>query len=1810
MAGNAPSPGPSRPQYPHTFSTNGPTSRNITQPGGLNASPRLRLLVSGLPPKTSTLDIYENFCRYGSVVRIYLFETREGFKSTRAEVDFEPAPTHKFWHRSLNFETRSRQSAEIRCQLSNPPQQHYLKESPARKGVKYEDRTELYGKSLDFGVLTDPTKMMVMARSGSMQQKPKLVLNLHRKEIEVQFPWQQISANRSAVRTFRFIIALDEEFKIWQLSDRSFVLHLTKPPWYSKQLAEAIANTHSPDAQMWNIEDTWARQTDLWTYKQRIPEINSSPVALPKHFNDINIFRWTTFRFDPVGDAPNISAALKFVDALRDWNVKVLSGSSFEVSDALPDLDRTAWKLINGTHSDKTTLSEADLSQIQLLFSVRYQLEVCLSHGWLSEYSITPDFLRQLSEWPEARARQALLYVAMDQKRLFDPMVIFSSIHYSKPVRAKRLPDNCIEICSATVTSTGILFHTPAVEITNRIIRNHKSHAHRFLRVRFEDDVYRGQTRLYPSTNNKMVMIFTRVKRALVNGIKLGNVTYDFLAWGNSQLREHGAYFFASSDELTADAIRAEMGDFEETVVAKKAARMGQCFSTTRPVRMHLRMIHEPDAIPDIVRNGYTFTDGVGKISPAAAALVASQLQIKGPIPCLFQFRLGGCKGVLAVSEDVPGVDVRIRKSQLKFKSLSNELEINRYAQFWQSSLNRQIILCLSSLGVPTEVFIRKQDETIVALNRAMQDDSAAINALRSNIDPNMMTLSLSHLVEAGFRESQEPFVVTSLELWRAWSLKSLKEKAKIPIEKGAFVLGTVDETATLQGHTDACPSGYRDAITKDPAYLEKLPEIFLQITDHKTGKQQVIEGICILARNPSLHRGDIRVVRARDVPALHHMCDVVVMPQLGERDLPSMCSGGDLDGDDYIVIWDQDLIPRFWNADPFHYDPPVPKMAAGEIKTSDLIDFFHDYMQNDALGKIANAHLAAADFLDNGLESGICLDLVQLHSMAVDYPKTGVAAKMERRLERTQKPHFMEQKHGRSYRSHKVLGQLYDKINKFYEKTGKEAFVKYDLEFDSRILDAFNPDTELLNKVEAVKRSYDISLRRILTQHSIRTEFELWTTFVLEHSKKSRDYKFHEEVGDLSRILKEEYYEELCDLAGGRDFDHLAPIAVTAYKLARNQLQAAKAQAEMQHGDDTVVEMPFISFPWVLQDTLIKISSQTGHSKRPATTKANDSCEDDAKSGLEAAEDATVDGLHDVANFHLTRDKLSPYLPDPLTAKIAASVQDEAGEKTEEVCVDVELTAVPEARATLLYEGPNTAQGTKQPQQSTLRPLSERTNSDHGLAVNEDPSTLSAQTPHVSEEAMKPDSRIQRSLADFEGVETNEKLSQEVPNNENHCLNQIPAISAHSSPKLQYKSPSGIRSRRQATCFYWRMNGSCKYTENECKYAHYDTGFDMPEKQLVTCTFSAETCKFAHYDTGYYAPQPHGSTAPTTKRIVVDAGSDSDDTELLPLSKSAPRSPWKAKPNYPNEEYASRQERVNRRNYQQPPVFTDLNFGTGSTYVVADDNDVASRKKSERKSSIDKNAAADARTDLNRAVPSHETDTTQASSSRISQLSPRAKELSPESVVSDSRHASQPQSQPQSRHHPLELTGQQATPTGPSHSSKYYGDQSYQRGIKNTSPYDDDLKDLVIGNLMITSQKGDTSGSDGGFTVITPRTPDSNYSLLANDLIDLKHGGPKQNTLPIHQTVPVEAKPNTKKAPSVSSDLLLDDFEITRPNELQQTSRTQDPLLLTLTTAPNSLDNSMGHLNPVVPVKTTFNDPLTSGENGEDEPEIEELFD
>ena len=165
--------------------------------------------------------------------------------------------------------------------------------------------------------------------------------------------------------------------------------------------------------------------------------------------------------------------------------------------------------------------------------------------------------------------------------------------------------------------------------------------------------------------------------------------------------------------------------------------------------------------------------------------------------------------------------------------------------------------------------------------------------------------------------------------------------------------------------------------------------------------------------------------------------------------------------------------------------------------------------------------------------------------------------------------------------------------------------------------------------------------MQQIMAQHKIKTEFEIWTTFVLHHSKASGDFKFHEEIGSISKTLKDRFYSTILDVCGGNTFEHLSKFAVAAYQVTEEEFRAAtKSQSEGE--DEERKKMPFISFPWLLADTLGKIVSLAHFQSRPPPQITSDPVETRTTQGHEVQED-TLQSKTDASEPETTTIKPEP---------------------------------------------------------------------------------------------------------------------------------------------------------------------------------------------------------------------------------------------------------------------------------------------------------------------------------------------------------------------------------------------------------------------------------------------------------------------------------------------------------------------------------------------------------------------------------------
>ncbi|KAI7818038.1 RNA dependent RNA polymerase-domain-containing protein [Gamsiella multidivaricata] len=693
-----------------------------------------------------------------------------------------------------------------------------------------------------------------------------------------------------------------------------------------------------------------------------------------------------------------------------------------------------------------------------LSFEVLYMLESALSFNYIVEYDLTSevaDFLRQLEP---LKASMILEHIVSSRRRVWNlkQYLVAEAAKLARvSTRPRIVPPQCVYLRKVIVTPTTIHMQPPTIETSNRIIRNFSQLSDYFLRVEFSDE---GNNRVWSrdSTSNENNAIYNRIFSALTNGIRIGNREYQFLAFSASQLRDNAAWFFCSQGgSHTVNSIHRWMGNFSHIKsIAKYAARMGQCFSSTRAIAT--LTASEVEMIGDIERDRHNFSDGCGRISLALAKLIGIEME-KETTPVAFQIRLGGSKGVLVWYPPLREKRVQIRPSMKKFNVAYYVLEVIKTSSFISSYLNRQIIILLTALGVPDSVIWTLKNNMVRDLERIESDGMIAIKTLYQNWDENGTSKMMVSMIRAGFLQAEDPFIKNLLTLFKWQMLEELSKKARIFVPKGAYLLGVCDETGELQEG-----------------------EIFVQVSSvENPTKHTIIEGKCAVVRCPCFHPGDIRVVQAVNRPGLRHLYDVVVFNTKGARGIPSMCSGGDLDGDGN-VIWDPDIVNNIREFPPMDYTSRDP-VTSSDVTIHDIKKFFVQYAVSNNLGVIANAHLALSDRLEEGPHHGKCIRLAQLHSDAVDFPKTGKPAEITSELRPRSYPDFMEKPPERSYRSGRLLGRIYRDCNKqqaFTPKNYRQSFNRL------LLIDGYE---SYMNDAKRCKALYDDEVLSLMNQYGVK---------------------------------------------------------------------------------------------------------------------------------------------------------------------------------------------------------------------------------------------------------------------------------------------------------------------------------------------------------------------------------------------------------------------------------------------------------------------------------------------------------------------------------------------------------------------------------------------------------------------------------------------------------------------------------------------------------------------------------------------------
>lgn len=165
----------------------------------------------------------------------------------------------------------------------------------------------------------------------------------------------------------------------------------------------------------------------------------------------------------------------------------------------------------------------------------------------------------------------------------------------------------------------------------------------------------------------------------------------------------------------------------------------------------------------------------------------------------------------------------------------------------------------------------------------------------------------------------------------------------------------------------------------------------------------------------------------------------------------------------------------------PMDYTSREP-VANNNVTIHEIKKFFVQYAVSNNLGVIAHAHLALSDKLEEGPLHGKCLRLAQLHSDAVDFPKSGKPAEMKPELRPKKYPDFMEKSPDKTYISKRVLGRIYRDCGKheaFSPKDDGESPL-----FEELLVEGYQ---DYLANARECKAQYDAEVKSLMNQYGVR---------------------------------------------------------------------------------------------------------------------------------------------------------------------------------------------------------------------------------------------------------------------------------------------------------------------------------------------------------------------------------------------------------------------------------------------------------------------------------------------------------------------------------------------------------------------------------------------------------------------------------------------------------------------------------------------------------------------------------------------------
>jgi RNA-dependent RNA polymerase len=379
----------------------------------------------------------------------------------------------------------------------------------------------------------------------------------------------------------------------------------------------------------------------------------------------------------------------------------------------------------------------------------------------------------------------------------------------------------CVSIPRLQLTPSRAVVLGFEFEMSNRVVRKFMGEesfsAEAFLRVQITDE--NGLSLFGHDLTTKVEQV---LKGALLDGIDICGRRYEFLAYSSSQLKECSVWMTCPESGWTIALMRIALGDFSGCKSASKyAARIGQCFSTTVEGAQGQDSTAIDDAklrhcvIDDVWgdRNmEMCHSDGTGLIRREAVNDLLGRIPFSPKDPTdvsIVQIRFGGAKGTLTAwdFENLSAFrhhralrsDVCLRGSMIKFGAQFSKLEVCSIGKHVPYFLNRNVVFLLHFHGVRAAIFISLQREMLDGLDNMMKSTASALRMVPKLSGPDSEHRSiLLNMLKSGFSPRKEPFLFDCLYSIRSHHLFGLRKKARIYVERGAVLVGGLDESGLL----------------------------------------------------------------------------------------------------------------------------------------------------------------------------------------------------------------------------------------------------------------------------------------------------------------------------------------------------------------------------------------------------------------------------------------------------------------------------------------------------------------------------------------------------------------------------------------------------------------------------------------------------------------------------------------------------------------------------------------------------------------------------------------------------------------------------------------------------------------------------------------------------------------------------------------------------------------------------------------------------------------------------------------------------